>query len=140
MRSPYLLNPIIISGSHRAICGNSILFGAWDGYLYSIDRKNGSLRWKSLGPKSSEGEPSRDHAPADCGPVVLGDRIFVCDRGYLLTSFTPDGKRGETIATEVSAIAPAANGQAFYARGQNDRLVKLDAEGKVLWTKKHCIG
>lgn len=119
--------------SKPAVLGDAVLFGAWDGYLYAVNRKDGSLKWKSWGPKSSEGGPARYYAPADCGPVVLGDRIFVCDRGYYLATYSPDGTRGDRLADDVAAIAPAGDGTALYARSKDDRVVKYAADGKVLW-------
>jgi len=72
--------------SQPAVWGDLIVCGAWDGYLYALNSTDGKLRWKAYGPAASE-KKSRYYAPADCGPVVINDTLFVCDRGYELGTF-----------------------------------------------------
>jgi outer membrane protein assembly factor BamB len=112
---------------------DAVVFGAWDGNLYALNRRDGSLKWKSLGPTSSEGKAVRYFAPADCGPVAIGERLFVCDRGYQLGVYGPDGTLQSKIATEVAAIGVSHDGQSLYTRSTKDRVGKYNAAGEKLW-------
>ena len=116
-----------------AIWKDMVVFGAWDGYLYALHQADGTLRWKSFGPKSSEGGAARYYAPADCGPLPLGDTLFVCDRGYQLGTYAADGKLGSKYPVKTAAIAPAADGQSLYARSTEDHVWKLSSAGEILW-------
>jgi outer membrane protein assembly factor BamB len=109
-----------------------VIFGAWDGYLYAVKRHDGTLAWKSAGPKSSEGRGVRYYAPADCRPVVIGDRLYVTDRGYVLGAYNRAGDLVEKVAENVSAIVPAPQG-GFFARYLNDHVGYFDAYGKEVW-------
>lgn len=115
--------------------GDLIVFGAWDGYLYAVERGNGKLVWKAWGPKSSDGKSARYYAPADCGPAVIGDTLFVCDRGYVLGAYDRDGAQHDRVDTDVSAIAADPTGRFFYSRGLKDRISKFDATGEKLWDR-----
>ncbi len=110
-----------------------VTFGAWDGLLYAVNAADGTLAWKVPGPKSSEGRATRYYAPADCGPVALGERLFVCDRGYELGAFDREGDEVERIASTVAAIAAASTGTAIYTRTTDDHVGKISAAGEELW-------
>ncbi len=126
--------------SRPAVWKDLLVFGAWDGYLYAVDKSTGKLRWKSLGPKSSDGGAARYYAPADCGPIVVADALFVCDRGYRLGTYDPDGKLGSTWDAGVAAIVPAADGRHFYARTTESHVRKYDGSGQVIWDKEISAG
>ena len=117
-----------------------VVFGAWDGYLYAVDRETGDQVWKVLGPKSSEGRGIRYYAPADCGPVVLGDRLCVTDRGYVLATYNKAGELAEPLELSVAGIAPTHDGQALLARAINDRVLRFDANGQQVWETKTPAG
>ena len=114
-----------------------VTFGAWDGLLYAVNAADGTLAWKIPGPKSSDGHAARYYAPADCGPVAIGERLFVCDRGYELGVFDRTGRETERVASAVAAIAAAPTGGAIFTRATDAHVGKLDATGKELW--KHEI-
>ena len=120
--------------SQPAVFGDYIVFGAWDGYIYALNRADGSLAWKSLGAKASDGKAVRYYAPADCGPVALSDRLFVCDRGYQLGSFDAEGKLQQTWDDKISGIVAAPSGQRLYARTTDDRVIALETTGNAEWT------
>jgi len=139
-----------------AAWGEQLCFGAWDGLLYSVNRADGTLRWKRKGPKSSTHAAFRYYAPADCGPIVLGERLyicdrlpgdsggtlrypitmgerlFVCDRGYHLGTFDAEGQPGMNEAHNISAITRGEDGM-LYTRHIDDRVRKLSADGAVVW-------
>jgi outer membrane protein assembly factor BamB len=111
-----------------------VVFGAWDGYVYAVNASDGTLVWKSLGPKSSEGKAARYYAPADCGPTSLGEALFVCDRGYQCGIYSPDGRLDRKLEVGgVSGIAADPAGSAVLARTFDDRVCRLDARGNKTW-------
>ncbi len=116
-----------------AVWQDMVVFGAWDGYVYAVARSDGQLRWKSYGPKSSENKGNRYFAPADCGPVVIDDTLFVCDRGYMLGSYSPAGELRSKWSPKAAALAPAADRRAFYVRSTEDRVSRVDPKGEAVW-------
>jgi outer membrane protein assembly factor BamB/3',5'-cyclic AMP phosphodiesterase CpdA len=116
-----------------AVWQDMVVFGAWDGYVYAVARSDGQLRWKSYGPKSSETKGNRYFAPADCGPVVIDDTLFVCDRGYMLGSYSPAGELRSKWSSNAAALAPAADRRAFYVRSTEDRVSKRDPKADAMW-------
>ncbi|MGE3180668.1 MAG: PQQ-binding-like beta-propeller repeat protein [Phycisphaerae bacterium] len=115
------------------VVGDNVVFGAWDGYLHAVNRRDGSRAWKVWGPKSAEGGAARYYAPADCGPVMLGDKLYVCDRGYWLGEYDRDGKLLGKLDENVAAIAADDAGQRLFVRGLDDRVCCFNLEGKKLW-------
>jgi outer membrane protein assembly factor BamB len=117
---------------------DKLSFGAWDGHLYALNREDGTQAWKSFGPESSKGRASRYFSPADCPPVAIGDRLFVCDRGYKLGVYAPDGRLEKEIGEKVAAISAARDEKGeivgFYARSsEGDKLTRYDAAGERVW-------
>lgn len=112
-----------------------LIFGAWDGHLYALDPKDGALRWKSLGPKASQGTAPRYYAPADCAPTAIDDTLFVCDRGYFLGTFADDGKLMKSWELKVAAITPVEREPALLARLTEGGVARLDADGRATWTR-----
>ena len=112
---------------------NMIVFGAWDGYVYAVNSTDGKLAWKTLGPKSSEKKALRYYAPADCGFIAINDHLFVCDRGYRLGIYTPDGKMGSTYDEKISAISSDSTGKYVLGRTTDNRLCKFDESGTKIW-------
>jgi outer membrane protein assembly factor BamB len=134
--------------SPPAAWGELIVFGAWDGQVYAVGAADGKLRWKSPGPKASDGKAIRYFSPADCAPLALGDRLYVCDRGYVLGRYTRDGRLEQTWPAQSAALARAADlppaatapiatapapRETFLVRTTDDKLRKLDADGGAIW-------
>jgi outer membrane protein assembly factor BamB len=118
-----------------AVCvwNDLVVAGAWDGYLYALNRQTGELAWKALGPKSSAGRGIRYYAPADCGPVAIGDQLFVTDRGYLLAAYDQGGTMNDPLDLNITAIALDNAGQGLYARAIDDRVLRFDVAGQKVW-------
>ena len=119
---------------------NMIVFGAWDGYVYAVNATDGKLAWKTLGPKSSEKKALRYYAPADCGFVAIKDHLFVCDRGYWLGIYTPDGKMVSKQDEKVAAIAFDSTCDYILGRTTDNRLCKFDESGTKIWDIKIPAG
>lgn len=114
------------------IWGDLVVFGAWDGRLYALERADGRLRWKSAGPKSSEGGAARYFAPADCGPVALNDLLLICDRGYVLGAYDRAGRLTAKWPLKIAALAPTSDGRGAWARSTEARVLRLDGRGAVV--------
>lgn len=125
-----------------AVCiwDDLVVFGAWDGYLYAVKRETGEQVWKVLGPKSSEGRGIRYYGPADCGPIVVADRLCVTDRGYVLASYNKAGEMSDPIDLNIAAIAPTIVGNGLVARGVNNRVVRFDQAGEQVWETQTPAG
>ncbi len=117
-----------------AVWQDVVTFGAWDGYLYAVQRSDGKLAWKTWGVKSAKGGAARYYAPADCGPVVLGEHLFVCDRGYLLGTFDAAGKLTKEWDRKVCAISRSADGKTLLARTTDDHVLRLSDTGEPIWS------
>ncbi|MGQ9648776.1 MAG: outer membrane protein assembly factor BamB family protein [Phycisphaerae bacterium] len=113
-----------------------LYFGAWDGLVYCIDATEGHLIWKRPGPagnRSDAASKSRYYAPADCSPIIVGDRLFVCDRAYRLGSYSLAGEYQGEISEGIAAIGLTADKKGFYARGLNKGISRYDAAGRPAW-------
>ncbi len=53
------------------VWNNRIIYGSWDGYLYCISSKNGTINWKWSENKNFY------YAPAACQPVTDGKNVYV---------------------------------------------------------------
>ncbi|MBN2448578.1 MAG: PQQ-binding-like beta-propeller repeat protein, partial [Phycisphaerae bacterium] len=84
------------------------------------------------GPMVSTGK-SRYYAPADCGPITLGDRMIVCDRGYMVGAYSPAGEVLATWETQVAGISPAADRKSYYARCTSNAVRRYAVDGTAIW-------
>jgi len=123
-----------------AIWGDLIVFGAWDGQMYAVTRSDGQLRWKTAGPKSSTMNGNRYYAPADCGPVVIDDTLFVCDRGYELGAYSPAGQLLARWSPKAASIARAPDRPVLYVRTTEEQVLCLDTGGKTVWQAATAAG
>jgi outer membrane protein assembly factor BamB len=120
--------------------GDAIYFGAWDTYVYALDAQTGAVLWRSPAAGTLEGGAKQYYSPADCGPVVCGDRLYAADRKYYLSVM--DAKTGALLSSrqEVSGVGLSEDGQSVYLRTTKTGLVKLDAEGNEVWTADVPLG
>ncbi len=119
--------------SRPAIWDDLVVFTAWDGFIYALNRKDGRLAWKAASPNLEAKGADGRVGPGGCSPLVRGDRILVCDATGLLYSLSREGKRSEPIARNVAAIALAGDATAYYIRGTDDRLMKMGPDDKPIW-------
>lgn len=110
-----------------------VYYGAWDTYVYCVDARDGRLVWKCVGKGSAEGVAPAYYSPADCGPVVAGDRVFVADRKYCLSVI--DAATGELVSSldKVSAVALSGDGDHLYLRRNGGALTKTDLDCRTVW-------
>ncbi len=118
-----------------------IIFGAWDGYLYSLNQNNGTLAWKW-----NDGKPGNLYSPAACLPVAANDKIFIVAPDRFMTAI--DSKTGETLWRTNrhkvrESIGIAENGQTIYARCMTDTLLAYNSKASVpelVWAKSCGYG
>ncbi len=125
-----------------------LVFGAWDGQLYSVDRSTGEIAWKRWGPmgeKAAKPVKSRYFGPADTPAVVVNDEVWIADRGYCLGRYrAADGgwigvAGGQDIAG-ISVLTSDGEPIGVMARGRLDRLLRLNLSGDVVWSVELQLG
>lgn len=72
--------------------------------------------------------------------MVLQDRIYACDRGYLLAWYSQAGEMHVLPHKNVAAIGASADGANLYLRGTDDVLTRIDRDGAVVWSAKVPLG
>jgi len=116
------------------ISEGKVYYGAWDRYLYCLNTSDGSLAWKCAGKGSSEGAAQRYYSPADCGPVVCNNRVFIADRKYYLSIVNATNGDMINSLTGISAVSMSTDRVSVYLRGTNGKLSKMDSEGNIIWS------
>jgi outer membrane protein assembly factor BamB len=106
--------------STPVIYRDAIIFGAWDTYLYSINRDSGKLNWKW-----SNGSPIKNYSPAACIPVIKDDVIYVVAPDRYLSAI--DIRTGKTLwrtneSTVRESIGISDDGNFIYGKTMNDTL------------------
>ncbi len=100
---------------------NDIIFGAWDTYLYSLNKNTGKLNWKW-----NNGSSVRNYSPAACIPVIKDDIIYIVAPDRYLTAI--DAVTGQTLwrtneSTVRESIGISVDGKYVYGKTMNDTLV-----------------
>nr|NQU92211.1 PQQ-binding-like beta-propeller repeat protein [Bacteroidota bacterium] len=123
------------------VMDNNVYFGAWDGCLYSVDKKSGETAWKKSGPKNIELQRNNTYyGPADNGPLVTSDKVYITDRGYIAGIYLLDGTYQKAISKTCSAMGFSENKNCLYLRSTSQPLSKTDLDGNVLWESSEVLG
>ncbi len=114
--------------------GGKVYYGAWDQYVRCTNAADGGLAWKQLGEGSLIEKAKRYYSPADAGPVVAEEKVFVADRDYMLTII--NAETGERIDARkgVAATGLSEDGKFVYLRKTDGNLGKIDTAGNSIWT------
>ncbi len=100
---------------------NSLVFGAWDTYLYCLEAATGKLIWKW-----NNGSTVRNYSPASCIPIIIDDIVYVVapDRYITAIDFN-DGKtlwrNNDTRVRESNGVS--SDGKWIYAKTMQDSIV-----------------
>lgn len=113
---------------------DKVIFGAWDTYLYALNRNDGTLVWKW-----SNGNPGRLYSPAACWPVAAADKIFIVAPDRFMTAI--DSRTGATVWRSNShkvreSIGMSEDGDKIYARCMEDTLLAFAATAtapELIW-------
>jgi hypothetical protein len=105
---------------------NSLIFGCWDGYIYSLDAETGVLQWTY-----------KTGAYIISSPALLPDgRIVVGSGDGILYCLYPDGKLSWFYVTDAEIDAsPAVDEQSNIYFGSIDgKLYALRSDGSLRWS------
>ncbi len=106
--------------STPVIYKENVIFGAWDTYLYSLNKNTGKLNWKW-----SNGSSVRNYSPAACIPVIKDDVIYIVAPDRYLSAI--DAITGQTLwrtneSTVRESIGISEDGNFIYGKTMNDTL------------------
>jgi outer membrane protein assembly factor BamB/predicted phosphodiesterase len=106
--------------STPVIYKSDVIFGAWDTWLYSLNKNTGKLNWKW-----SNGLSIRNYSPAACIPVIKDDIVYVVAPDRYLSAI--DAITGQTLwrtneSTVRESIGISQNGNYIYGKTMNDTL------------------
>ena len=99
----------------------AVIFGAWDTWLYTLNKNTGQLIWKW-----SNGSTVRNYSPAACVPIVKDDVVYVAAPDRFLSAI--DAVNGQTLwrtneSTVRESIGQSLDGNFIYGKTMNDTLV-----------------
>ncbi|MDO4510517.1 MAG: PQQ-binding-like beta-propeller repeat protein, partial [Bacteroidales bacterium] len=122
--------------------GGDVVFGAWDTYLRSLNKKTGQLQWKW-----SNGKTANLLSPGNVVPVVTADKVVVVAPDRVATAV--DRRSGEQIWREKNenkvreSLGRSADGKVAYGKTMDGELVAMSTEGssyKLLWKTDLGLG
>ncbi len=130
LKGPVVSTPLLYDGK--------IIVGAWDTYLYALDKNNGSLAWKW-----SNGSTVRNYSPASCIPVAVNGLIYVVAPDRYITAI--DATNGTTAWRSKESgvresIGLSEDGTLAYGKTMNDTLTafKTTAGAQSVAWRMHC--
>lgn len=122
--------------------GGDVIFGAWDTYLRSLNRKNGKLQWKW-----NNGKNVNLYSPGNVVPVVTADKVVIVAPDRVATAVgRTDGKqiwreKNENKVRE--SLGRSEDGKVAYGKTMDGDLVAMSTEGsnyKLLWKTDLGLG
>ena len=114
--------------------GNDVIFGAWDTYLRSLNRRTGALNWQW-----NNGKSVNLYSPGNVVPVVTPDRVVIVAPDRVTTAI--DRKTGRELWREKNdnkvreSLGHSADGEVAYAKTMDGTLVAMSTGDhyKMLW-------
>lgn len=114
--------------------GNDVVFGAWDTYLRSLNRRTGALNWQW-----NNGKSVNLYSPGNVVPVVTPDRVVIVAPDRVTTAI--DRKSGMELWREKNdnkvreSLGRSADGEIAYAKTMDGTLVAMSTGDhyKMLW-------
>lgn len=116
------------------IGGNDVIFGAWDTYLRSLNRRTGALNWQW-----NNGKSVNLYSPGNVVPVVTPDHVVIVAPDRVTTAI--DRKSGKELWREKNdnkvreSLGHSADGEVAYAKTMDGTLVAMSTGDhyKMLW-------
>lgn len=104
---------------------DKIIFGAWDSYLYALDKRSGELCWKWQGPRKG-----MHFSPAAVWPVAAHGKVFIVAPDRVLSAI--DEQTGETVwrtnqSNVREMIGISADNSRIYCKTMEDSVVCFSA-------------
>lgn len=115
--------------------GNDVIFGAWDTYLRSLNRRTGNLNWQW-----NNGKSANLYSPGNVVPVVTPDRVIIVAPDRVTTAI--DRHDGTQLWREKNdnkvreSLGRSADGKVAYAKTMDGTLVAMSTGDKYefLWS------
>ena len=123
------------------IINNKVIFGAWDTFLYSLEKNTGNLVWQW-----TNGIKSTHYSPAAFWPVSANGKVFVVDPERAMTAI--DLETGKTSwRTKQSmvreSIGISEDGNRIYAKTMQDSVVCYSSQSETpqkIWSDNVGFG
>lgn len=114
--------------------GNDVIFGAWDTYLRSLDRRTGALHWQW-----NNGKNVNLYSPGNVVPVVTPEHVVIVAPDRFTTAL--DRKSGQQLWREKNdnkvreSLGRSADGKVAYAKTMDGDLVAMSTgdQYEMLW-------
>ena len=114
--------------------GNDVIFGAWDTYLRSLDRRTGALHWQW-----NNGKNVNLYSPGNVVPVVTPNHVVTVAPDRFTTAL--DRKSGQQLWREKNdnkvreSLGRSADGKVAYAKTMDGDLVAMSTgdQYEMLW-------
>lgn len=104
--------------------GNDVIFGAWDTYLRSLDRKTGRLQWQW-----NNGTKVNLYSPGNVVPVVTPDHVVIVAPDRVTTALNrKDGTQLWRVKNENKvreSLGGSQDGRVAYAKTMDGELVAM---------------
>ena len=137
-------------GHSSPVLGKTAIFlTGWEGNFlstFSIDRTNGTIRWRRDIKRIHEGKLHDDNSPASPSPVTDGENVYVFFQDIGLLSYGPNGNERWRIPLGpfnnpmgMGASPILANGQIIQVCDSESDSFILAANkdtGEIIWRKK----
>ena len=114
--------------------GNDVIFGAWDTYLRSLNRRTGKFNWQW-----NNGKSANLYSPGNVVPVVTPDRVVIVAPDRVTTAI--DRRDGTQLWREKNenkvreSLGCSTDGMVAYAKTMDGTLVAMSTGDKYqfLW-------
>ncbi|TWT33475.1 Outer membrane protein assembly factor BamB precursor [Posidoniimonas corsicana] len=115
--------------------GDLLIGGAWDGRIYALDRQSGEVAWSAAAPTGQVQTKSRYYSAADGSPVLVGDELWIVDRGYRLGRYAAaSGEFLGLVQEKAAGVTPIGGDSTdLCVTHLDDRVSRRAVGGEVLW-------
>ena len=119
--------------------GNDVIFGAWDTYLRSLNRRTGALQWQW-----NNGRSVNLYSPGNVVPVVTPERVVIVAPDRFTTAV--DRKSGAEVWREKNenkvreSLGHSADGKVAYAKTMDGALVAMSTGNQYQFLWKVDLG
>jgi len=130
--------PLSYSQGTPLIHGDTIIFGAWDTYLYCLNKHTGALIWKW-----NNGNIKQElYSPGNVNVAASKNRLYFVTPQRFLTIL--DIKTGETLLRTNKwkvreSMGKSQDGKWFYAKTMNGELLRLPLSDDLELTEESLI-
>ena len=119
--------------------GNDVIFGAWDTYLRSLDRRTGSLKWQW-----NNGKSVNLYSPGNVVPVVTTEHVVIVAPDRVTTAL--DRRDGSQLWREKNenkvreSLGCSPDGRIAYAKTMDGELVAMSTGDSYQFLWKVDLG